>query len=207
MSRKPGRKPVFSEQDVIDAAFAIGIDKFTLSQVAERLGVAAAALYRIFDSRDAIVSAAIQHAVAGIPEPDTTLGWRELLTSLSEVYWQLMEDYPGLERVVYSEPTAVNYFADFYQSWIDPLIETGKTPGQARFAAELIGSITVNTHLTAKIRQEQSTAAPGVASLAQPEVDSTLGQTGSNERPSSLALRIEFIITALEQDWPELATT
>lgn len=206
MSRKPGRKPVFSEQDVIDAAFAIGIDKFTLSQVAERLGVAAAALYRLFDSRDAIVSAAIQRAVAGIPDPECGLSWRELLISLSEVYWQLMEDYPGLERVVYSEPTAVNYFADFYQSWIDPLIETGKTPGQARFAAELIGSITVNTHLTSQIMQEQPIGAPAVAQPAQPGAIPAVGQPDLGTQRAALALRIDFILTALEQDWPELAT-
>lgn len=207
MSRKPGRKPVFSEQDVIDAAFAIGIHKFTLSQVAERLGVAAAALYRLFDSRDAIVNACIKHAVAGLPDPEPGLDWRELLTSLAEVYWQLLEDYPGLEKVIYADPTAVAHFADFFRAWSQPLIAAGKTPGQAMFASDLIGTVAVNAHQTFRLFNEQKAeGGSGVDQLVD-EVGTVPGAGPVEQwaQRGPFDLRTKFILNALEREWPDLA--
>lgn len=206
MSRKPGRKPVFTEQDVIDAAFAIGIDKFTLSQVAERLGVAAAALYRLFDSRDAIVSASIRHAVAGVPSPEPGLSWRELLKAMAEAYWQLLEDYPGMEKVIYADPAAIAHFADLFETWNQALVAAGKTPGQAMFASELVGTTTVNTHLTFRLFHDQTTGgANGVHGLVdEMGTGPSVGSVEQWGQSDLLDLRVEFILNGLEREWPDL---
>ena len=61
---KLGRKPAFDAADVVAAAIAEGIDKFTLSAVARRLGVVTGAIYRTFPSRDDLVIACLDAAGA-----------------------------------------------------------------------------------------------------------------------------------------------
>lgn len=198
MSRKPGRKPVFTEQDVIEAAFAIGINQFTLSQVAERLGVAAAALYRLFESRDAIVHACVRHAVTNTTGPEHGLEWRELLYSLADTYWRLCEDYPGLDKVMINDPAAVSHFADFFQRWSEPLLAAGKTTAQAMFACDMIGYVTMMAHANFRMYRRER---PGTGSPAgEPEQFASPMQVLANR--GMFETQINFILNALEREWP-----
>ena len=57
LGRKTGPKPKFTSEDAVMAALHLGIDRFTIAGVATQLGVATSAVYRLFDSRDALVHA------------------------------------------------------------------------------------------------------------------------------------------------------
>ena len=54
LGRKTGPKPKFTSEDAVMAALRLGIDRFTIAGVATQLGVATSAVYRLFDSRDAL---------------------------------------------------------------------------------------------------------------------------------------------------------
>lgn len=204
MKRKPGRKPVFTEQDVIDAAFAIGVDHFTLSQVADRLGVAAAALYRLFGSRDEIVHACIRYAADSVRPPQRGQCWREVLTALAEECWRLCEAYPGLDRVLSSYPSALAHFEELLRTWSEPLVELGKTPGQVRFAADLISSTTMMTHSRL---QRFGHADGGEPAVAEPVPVPGPGETVEPVCPGTdrgtFELQISFLLDALESNWPD----
>lgn len=58
LGRKTGPKPKFSAADVIDAVLEIGLDRFTMAQVAKKVGVGAPSLYRIYESREDLVGSA-----------------------------------------------------------------------------------------------------------------------------------------------------
>lgn len=95
MRKRPGRKPVFTRRQVIDAALAEGIGSFTLRAVAERLGVKATALYWVFSSRQELQLAAM-NAISRDIEPDPRLRtWQEALRDVVNRYWDMCSRLPG----------------------------------------------------------------------------------------------------------------
>jgi len=62
LGRKTGPKPKFTSEDAVMAALHLGIDRFPIAGVATQLGVATSAVYRLFDSRDALVLEPGEHS-------------------------------------------------------------------------------------------------------------------------------------------------
>ena len=99
-----GRPPQISRDDVVGAAMAIGLDRFTMTSVAERLGVTTPALYTHVNSRDellTLVSAELVQRIEG--GLDTGGDWRAFLTSLARAvrdamtwsHWAVMSSFEG----------------------------------------------------------------------------------------------------------------
>jgi AcrR family transcriptional regulator len=101
---KRGRPPQISRDDVVDAALEIGPDRFTMTSVAERLGVTTPALYTHVSSRDellTLVSAELVQRIEG--GLDAGGDWRAFLTSLARAvrdamtwsHWAVMSSFEG----------------------------------------------------------------------------------------------------------------
>lgn len=130
-SKKLGRKPVFSAAEVVEAAFAEGIDRFTLAAVARHLGVVPASIFRLFPSREELVLACLDMAGRTIALPTPGMGWREALQLWADECWRLCEEYPGLERVLFTTPSATARIEPVVRSYADHLGEEGITPGSS----------------------------------------------------------------------------
>lgn len=202
---KVGRKPVFTREEVIAAAVAEGIDRFTLAAVAERLGVATSALYRIFPSRDALTVACLEEVAASLPLPESNQTWQDALRRWAAGSWQACEDYPGLSRVVYEFPAALASITGVYAAYAEHLARHGKTKGQALFALDFIGDTVFACHRGAEaMRAMGDQGKRGVDVIRDAVGDDALfipDESWTTRQP--LDVRVEFIVAGLERDWPE----
>lgn len=100
MKARRGRPARISRQDIAEAALTIGLDAATLPVVAERIGVDHSSLYRHIKSREDMLLAAADHAIASVdwnmPEHD----WRAYLAATAKAAWDLYARYPGLAEAV-----------------------------------------------------------------------------------------------------------
>lgn len=105
--RKTGPKPRFERDDVIEAALRLGLDRFTLGDIAVQLGVSTSTLYRTIRSRDDIIEAALTRVADELHAPDPEADPQTMLTSLATDLWTKMDTYLGLNRVFVSFPPSV----------------------------------------------------------------------------------------------------
>ncbi len=203
---KLGRRPAFTAEEAVAAAVAEGIDHFTLAAVAKRLGVVTAAIYRLFPSRDDLVTACLSSAGSTIALPGPGQPWRETLRQWANECWRLCEDYPGLSRLIFAYPAAPTRIASVVSAYADNLTEQGRTLKQAMFALDFLGDTVFACHLGVESMRSVNDdgksgldlvrdAVAGSDALFQPE-DSWTGR-------KVMDMKVEFILTGLERNWPE----
>jgi AcrR family transcriptional regulator len=204
--RKAGRKPAFTARDVVAAAFAEGIDRFTLAAVADRLGVVTTAIYRLFPSRDDLVIACLDAAGATIARPAPGQHWRETLRMWADECWRVCEEYPGLSRLVFTYPVAPTRIEPVFNAYAENLTAQGRTPRQAMFALDLLGDTVFACHLGVEsMRSVDERGRRGLDAVRE-----AVGDSDAFFRPEEswtgrrvMDTKIEFILTALERNWPE----
>ncbi len=205
-ARALGRRPSFTAQDVVAAAIAEGIDRFTLSAVAERLGVVPAAIYRVFPSREGLVIACLDAAGGTIAVPEPGTHWRESLRLWADECWRVCEDYPGLSRLVYAYPAAPTRIARVFDAYAANLAAQGRTTRQSMFGLDLVADTVFASHLGVEAMRSVDEkgrtgldrvrdAIGGATVLFQPE-ESWTGRR-------AMDTKVEFILTGLAQHWPE----
>lgn len=205
--RKVGRRPAFTAADVVAAAVAEGIDRFTLSAVAKRLGVVTTAIYRIFPSREDLVIACLDAAGATIALPEPDMHWRDSLRLWADECWRVCEEYPGLGRLVYTYPLAPTRIQGVFSAYADNLATQGKTPRQAMFALDFLGDTVFASHWGVEsMRSVNDTGKRGLDTVRD-----ALGDRDALFRPEeswasrrAMDTKVEFILTGLERNWPEL---
>lgn len=204
--RKTGRKPVFTERDVIAAALDEGVDRFTLAAVARRLGVVTAAIYRLFGSRDEVVVACLDHIAAGIRLPPADADWRAVLRLWADECWRVCEDFPGLSRVVYTYPQAFTRIEGVLVEYARCLAAHGRTERQAMFALDFIGDTVIACHLG--VESWRTLDADGVSGYdrVREAVDagSLIEPRESWRERGVVDTKIDFIVAGLEHRWPEI---
>lgn len=204
--RRVGRKPAFTAADAVAAAVAEGIDRFTLSAVAERLGVVTTALYRLFPSREELVLACLDAAGESIALPEPGWPWRRTLRLWADECWRVCEEYPGLSRLVFSFPVAPTRIERVFNAYADNLTGQRLSLRQIMFALDLLGDTVFACHLGVESMRAVDErgrrgldlvrdAVGGSDSFYQPE-ESWTGRT-------VMDTKVEFILTGLEQNWPE----
>lgn len=200
-----GRKPRFHEQDVIDAAFAMGLDRFTLAGIAEHLGVATSALYRLFPSRDLVLEACVREAFDQIRVPDPDVTWQDALRVWATEIWRILTAYPGLSTVILDYGFSGASATRMWSAYSALLLARGKTQGQVSFAYRLVSDICVGAGMR-------------ISGAPAPEVSGEPGDWRWVERhrngmpvedlwtthPDILA-KTEVVIAGLERHWPEAA--
>lgn len=204
--RKVGRKPTFTADDVVRAAIAEGMDRFTLAAVADRLGVVTAAIYRLFPARDDLVIACLDAAGATLSRPEPGMHWREALRLWADECWRLCEEFPGLVRTVYRYPAAPTRIEPIFRAYVEHLGGHGKTPRQAMFALDFIGDTVFASHLG--VESMRTVNEDGLAGLDV--VRDAVGDPDGAFRPSeswagrqAMDTKVEFILAGLEHHWPE----
>ncbi|MCK7637341.1 TetR/AcrR family transcriptional regulator [Corynebacterium pygosceleis] len=205
--RKTGPKPSFTVDDVVDAALEIGIARFTLAQVAQRIGVSTSAVYRLFAGRDDLVHACLSRGATTVRWPDGDAGsWQELLRDWAEASWEVCERYPGLDEVLFTFPGAFRHIQGAARSLVDSLCGFGFTEPQALFALDFIGDTVISTHLSVSTLRnlgedgrtgfEQIVAAAREDDAFKPH-ESWIGR-------GFLDAKLDFIIAGLEERRPEV---
>lgn len=199
---------MFTASDVVNAAIAEGVDTFTLSAVAERLGVATPAVYRLYRSRDDIVVAALDLIASSFRLPDEGASWREVLRLWADETWRICETYKGINRVVYSNPTAFTHIEDVIGAYADALGTSGKTPGQALFALDFIGDTVMASHLGVEtMRAVDATNTTGLERARAGTSDDAVMKPDEEWTDGAfMNAKVEFLIAALGHDWPEAPT-
>lgn len=209
VGRKTGPKPSFTRDDVVDAALAVGIDTFTLAQVAQRIGVVTSAVYRRFDSRNDLLDACLARAASTIVVPDPGMGWQDVCRLWAGECWRVCEDFPGLARVIYSYAPAFANVGGVALSYVAALAEHGVSDRQAGFALDFLGDTVLACRLG--IESMRAVDADGVRGLdrAKDAVDRTVPENPF--RPDDtwadrgfMDVKVDFIIRGLEQHWPGL---
>lgn len=207
--RKTGPKPRFTRDDVVDAAIALGLDTFTLAQVARRIGVVTSAVYRRFDSRDDLLEACLSRAVSTMAAPSTGMSWQQVCRLWADECWRIGEDFPGLVRAVYGYAPAFAQVGVVAEAYSAALQAHGRSRGQAEFALDFLG----DTVFACRLGVEAMRAADGTGVSGLDRAREKVG-TVSPDHPfqpdASWAQRgftdvkVDFIIRGLERDWPEL---
>lgn len=204
--RRVGRKPAFTAADVVAAAVAEGIDRFTLAAVADRLGVVTPAIYRLFPSRDDLVVACLDAAGATLACPAPGQHWRDALRLWADECWRLCEEFPGLGRAVYIYPEAPTRIERIFRAYAEHLGAQGKTPQQAMFALDFIGDTVFTSHLgvdAMRTVHEDGRTGLDMVRDAVGDADALLRPSESWTGRQAMDAKVEFILTGLEHHWPE----
>lgn len=203
----PGRKPRFREEDVVREAFRLGLDRFTLTGIAEKLGVVTSALYRLFPSRGMVVDVCLQRVFADWRLPDPGAGWQEALRMWASEWWRHLDGHRGLAAVACDADRTAGLLSDIWDSYTRALLSSGKTPGQVVFAVRLI----VDTVVGAAQRIDGGDGAwdgmpPDDWRWDVLRVDGIPVEDLWSQVPD-LAERIDVLIGGLERYWPEASTS
>jgi hypothetical protein len=201
--RKTGPKPRFTREDVINAAVELGIDRFTLGAVAAKLGIATSAMYRLFDSRDALVDACLAQAAAEISMImlDDGLPWPELLRNWAETTWNICEKYPGLDITIFQYTQSFSHVQGFTQHAMGILMAQGFARSEALFALDFIGDTVLATHIGMSAMQHSPEGMDIVArTITELSAETLLDNRDRwNPQRGFLDAKVEFIIAGLRQ--------
>lgn len=95
-----GRPAKLTNQQILDAAVAIGLPDLSLGGVAKALGVSVAALYHYFKDRDELAEFVANAIIVDFPlPPDGTGDWFHWAHSFAYSQRALFERFPGLAQV------------------------------------------------------------------------------------------------------------
>lgn len=150
--RKTGPKPKFTTADVVDAALGIGIDRFTMANVAKKVGVGAPSLYRLFDSRDDLVGACLEEIAHSNPWKPTTqrdvITWPDLLRKWSKYCWDLCEKYPGFALTLFTYPFPQVHFFKVFPHILEDFKNAGLDEDILLYALDFIGDTVITINLS-----------------------------------------------------------
>ena len=127
---------MISQSQIIDATLEIGLDRFTMVSVANRLGVTTPALYSYVSSRDEVVGLVIARMLERVNATVDTAGdWRTFLTA----YARTMHD--GLRRsqwAIFGPLGESSAAAEFVERGLGVLMNAGFEPSDSAEALWLV---------------------------------------------------------------------
>lgn len=188
--RKTGPKPTFDREDVVNQALAVGLDNFTMSEVAKGLGVATSALYRIY-SRDTLLTACVEHIAAATP---LFLGgdWKDLLRDYAHHLSRMCATYPGLAQALLAHPNNLFAFQTNVTNLVEKLGDAGFSRAQSIFAIDVISNFVFSS---GPFRHSFELFAMTDSLPADREDDEEIAER-------ILDQKIDFVLRSLETDRP-----
>ena len=98
--RRPGPKPRFTREKVIDVALEItradGLEAVSLRRVADELGITAMGLYRYFDSKEQLLTSMAARMVDPGPMIDADAPWSDQLRTVANDIYEGLLSHPGI---------------------------------------------------------------------------------------------------------------
>ncbi|MDO4685264.1 MAG: TetR/AcrR family transcriptional regulator [Corynebacterium sp.] len=149
LGRKTGPKPRFHIEDVVNTALSLGLDTFTLSDVARTLKVSTPSLYRVVATREELVHLCLKKVAKELRIPPPTTPWQDQLRFYVDEIWEIAERYPGTVKAIVNTPGAHVHVQQFFRDFSASLSNAG-FPGDAQlidFALDFLGDTTFMTHL------------------------------------------------------------
>ncbi|WP_067782716.1 TetR/AcrR family transcriptional regulator [Actinomyces vulturis] len=204
--RKTGPKPKFSADDVIDAALQLGLDTFTMAQVAQAVGVGAPSLYRLFSSRDDLVGACLDRIASQIRWNPQHKDWLNLLRSWARMCWDLCETYPGFDITLYTYPFPQVHFMDYAERVFADFRATGQDNDTITFMMDFIGDTVITIHLGLGAYQDRHGHSPNQQLLQhnlersreQIDLDVSAFTRPDNAYERMVQPKVEFLLAALD---------
>jgi len=149
MARKPGRPRVLTLDQIVAATIADGMASFSMTSVADRLGVAHSGLYRYVQNREALLIAVLDKISKEATWPAPDQPWREQLAALGEALWTICDTYPGYAITAPS----TEHVSPAFVAGLTPTVETLHWQGFDIFAAtaatEFVATLVVNSSVLA----------------------------------------------------------
>ena len=196
LGKPTGPRPGFSREDVVEAALALGVADFTLTAVAERLGVAVSGLYRTISSREDLLIACLERIAARMSLSRTGVTWQEVIRAHAMSLWALLERYPGLAGVIMSVPWAHQLFAAPLAQAHQDLIDRGLDGEDAGVLLDFVGDTVIATHAQVEVmRSPIDQAAPSPGAAGERGGDDQERQANRANRPTGLEEASRFAST------------
>ena len=141
---RPGRPPRLSARAIVAAAIEIGLEDVTLKQVADRLGVGIASLYRHVKNRDDMVRLAAFQLMLERALPDSTgAHWSELATRYAESLYQSFLREPQLIAELLKGRLGPHAEVDVLEQFLGAMARHGFAAFEAAQLFHAIGMVTI----------------------------------------------------------------
>lgn len=164
-----GRPARVSAQAIIDAAIEIGLDGVTLKQVADKLGVAVATLYRHVRNRDELMRlAAFRVALARRLPADTgrSAHWSDVVTGFAESVYESFVREPQLLFEMAKGRLGPEVEVDFLEQFLAALEPHGFSPAEGIRLHHSIALLAIGAAAaTAGVKASRETGTPMEATV------------------------------------------
>ena len=153
---RPAKAPL-SEEAVVDAALAVakkeGLSAVTMRRVATELDTGPASLYVYVSNREELLRAMLDRVAAGIPrvDPDPKR-WREQLYDLLDAFRVVLEEHPGLAKVLPGVPVVTDASLASIENLLGLLVAGGIGAQDAAWACDILMLIVTATASEADVR-------------------------------------------------------
>nr|WP_120492585.1 TetR/AcrR family transcriptional regulator [Corynebacterium lactis] len=207
MPKKTGPKPTFAAHDAVLAAMDIGLDDFTLSEVARRLGVATPSLYRVISSREDLVGMCLDHINSEMLRKAEGIDgtWQECMRQMADLFWSELEQVKGLNQVLLGGATAHMHFSELFDFIGQTVLSRGFQGGAPRvmFALDFISDTVLAAHLQVSAMHEHfgGTLPSNEEASEQPDENSFRFVPSQHWAERGwLDRKVTFIISGLEKN-------
>lgn len=193
-----GRPARISRHDVAEAALSIGFANATMAEIGKHLGVKHSSLYRHVKSRDDILLAAADLAIARSISELEADNWRSYMQKIAHAGWTLFQTYPGLAdfitRMEYAPPSMIRAFSNACKA-----LETfGFSPDDA---ALLVDSVMDMTCDSSTLRHQLEVTNKGGKTNADSFVHALEEIASEDDTLSRHAFFIKKMIQSDPKDW------
>ncbi len=139
-----GRPPRVTVQEIVAAALEIGLDKVTLKQIADRLGVAQATLYRHVNNRDELLRlAAFQLTLQRQLPNAANAHWSDLAVRYAESLYEAFISEPQLINQLLKGELGPHAEVDVLEPFLNAICQHGFNELEGVQLFHSIGMITI----------------------------------------------------------------
>ncbi|HZP10863.1 MAG TPA: helix-turn-helix domain-containing protein [Nevskiaceae bacterium] len=143
-SARVGRPPRVSVAAIIEAAREIGLERVTLKEIADKLGVALATLYRHVKNRDELVRLAAFEAALERRLPDSTHAhWTELATRYAETLFESFVAEPQMIAELLKGRIGPHAEVDVLEQFLTEIAKHGFSEEEGVRLFHAIGTLTI----------------------------------------------------------------
>ncbi|MGG7465378.1 hypothetical protein [Plantibacter sp. YIM 135347] len=161
--RRPvGRPRSLTDERVADAIIACGFTDLKAVDVAERLAVNPATLYRHVSGHAEMVDLAVSRLVSTTDWPTIESDWREYLETVTWTLWHLVRSHPGLATASPAVGITNPQLMALYSGICLDLIAAGFAPADAGLAVDFVLDLAIDSLKMRETLAAQAAADPTV---------------------------------------------
>lgn len=140
-----GRPKALSIDSLRAATLAVGFERMSVAAVARELGVTHSTIYNYVTGREELEELALDAAVRSVAWPDLERPWREMLVSLGDAIWAVLDRYPGLAESIGRARQAPRSVVELSVALSDALVAQGFSQREALISLDFIIDLAIGT--------------------------------------------------------------